>query len=334
MRRSVAFVVLFVGNAGAQEPPFKSGISIVEVDAAVAGKAGPIEGLQLGDFAVKDNRQPVTLRYSSHDEAPLDIVFSFELSKMMASKLTQVRVAAEMAMAELREGDRVAVMAFKENARVELPLTGDLKAAKLRIRNGLADAAFGGGAFILPAAAAAAKYLSSLPEPHGRRVVLMFTGDAGSGLKEQNHMGVAQDLWEAEASLSAMVIPNALTRITHDNNPAHLAGLAQLGLSFGFSVFDFIDDVAEQTGGEVVYSASVGAVRLADNPYAVNPNTSLRQVVQQMRRRYRLYYDMPSGKPGQRRQIHIELSPSAQTQHPDARIIGRKGYVIPKLGSK
>jgi len=279
---------------------------------------------------VQDNRHPVTLRYGQQDESLLDVVFLFEISKLMASKVLQVRIASEMAMAELREGDRVAVMSFKEKARVELPLTSDLKAAKLRIRNGLADAAFGGSAYILPAAAAAAKYLSTLPEPHGRRVVLIFTGDAGSGFKDQNHIGVAQDLWEADASLSAMVIPNVLTRITHDNNPAHFAALGGLGYSFGFSMFDFIDDVVEQTGGEVVYSANAGAIRKGDNPYAADPNTSLRQVMRQMRRRYRLYYDMPPGKPGQRRQIQIQLSPHAQALHPDARIIGRKGYVMPK----
>jgi hypothetical protein len=40
--------------------------------------------------------------------------------------------------------------------------------------------------------------------------------------------------------------------------PALFGVLSQLGLAFGFSVFDLIDDVAEQTGGEMVYSASVG----------------------------------------------------------------------------
>ena len=99
-------------------------------------------------------------------------------------------------------------------------------------------------------------------------MALIFKGDAGSGLKDQNHIGVAQDLWEADASLSAMVIPNVLTRITHDNNPAHFAALGGLGYSFGFNMFDFIDDVVEQTGGEVVYSANAGAVRKEDNPYA------------------------------------------------------------------
>ena len=107
-------------------------------------------------------------------------------------------------------------------------------------------------------------------------MVLIFKGDAGSGLKDQNHIGVAQDLWEADASLSAMVIPNVLTRITHDNNPAHFAALGGLGYSFGFNMFDFIDDVVEQTGGEVVYSDNAGAAR-KEEPLCrrVSPNQSL-----------------------------------------------------------
>lgn len=329
MRRSGALFALFTALLGAQDLPFKSGISIVEIDAAVVSKAGPIEGLQMSDFAVQDNRQPVKLRYGSQDESPLDVVLVFELTKVMASKLTQIRAAAEMAMAELREGDRVAVMTFSEEARINQPLTGDLKAVKVLVRNGLYGAAFGGTPFILPAAEAAARYLAAQPEPHGRRVVVMFTGDAGFALKDQNHMGVAKDLWEADTSLSAMVIPNALTRITRDTDPTHYRLLAGF-----FNLYDYIDDVAEETGGEVVYSASVGTVRQQDNPYAVNANASLREVMRQMRRRYRLYFDMPQGKPGQRRQILIDLSPEARALHPDARIIGRKGYVIPKTSAE
>jgi VWFA-related protein len=331
---STAFVAAFAALAAAQSLPFRSDVSVVEVDVAVAGKEGPIHGLRLTDFAVQDNRKPVALRHASQDESALDVVFLFELSKLMTPKLLQVRVAAEMAMADLRDADRVAVMSFNREARLELPLTGDLKAAKVGVRNGLAGAAFAGSASILPAAEAAAKYLSTFPEPHGRRIVVMFTGDAGVGLKDQSHLRVAQDFWEADASLSAMVIPNVLTRILHDSNPSHFGAVHQLALAFGFSVQDTIDDVAELTGGEVVYSATVDDIRTEDNPYAANPNTSLREVMRQTRRRYRLYYDLPAGSPGQRRQIHVELSPAAKALHPGARIIGRKGYVMPKAGAQ
>lgn len=328
--------ILCAAIAAAQNPanpPFKSAVSVVEVDVVVAGKEGAIDGLQLTDFAVQDNRRPVDLRYVSHEETTLDAVLAFEVSRLMAPKLTQMRAAAEMALAELREGDRVAVMSFNQEPRMEQPLTGDLKSAKVLLRNGLSGALFDGKAALLPAAEAAAKYLDTFPEPHGRRIVVMFTGDAGFSDKDQNHTGVAKDYWTGDASLFAMVFPNVITRITHDANPMHFNAARQFALAFGYSVADSVDEVVELTGGEAVYSATVGDIRKEDNPYAANPDASLREVMRQARRRYRLYYDLPEGRPGQSRQIHVELSAAAQALHPGARIIGRKGYVMPKPGS-
>ncbi len=158
--------IFFAAVAAAQHPanpPFRSAVSVVEVDVAVAGREGPIDGLQLGDFAVQDNHRSVALRYVSQEETALDVVLLFEVSKLMAPKLTQVRAAAEMVLAELRGSDRVAAMSFNQDAHLELPLTGDLKAAKVGVRNGLSGALFSGRAALLPAAEEAAKYLARLP---------------------------------------------------------------------------------------------------------------------------------------------------------------------------
>jgi VWFA-related protein len=313
MIRAAIFSVILAACASAQEPAFKADISLVEIDALVIGRTGVVEGLQRGDFAVRDNRKPVSLRYVSQETAPLDIVLLFETSKLMGKKLNQLTVAAELAMAEFRERDRVAIMSFNEDIRVELPFTADLKEAKRRIRIGLQDAAFGMNPFVLAAADGAEKYLAAQPEPHQRRVVLMFTGDAGFGMKKENHMAVAKALWNDDAFLSAVVIPNGLTRVTHDDNPQHFQSLQLLSFLAGFSLYDFVDDVAEQTGGEVVY-----------------PGTPLRPMIERMRKRYKLYYDRPAGKPGERRQVQVTLGPATQALHPDARIVARKGYVSPK----
>ena len=135
-------------------------------------------------------------------------------------------------------------------------------------------------------------------------------------------MGVAKDLWNADTILSAVVIPTSWTRFIYDDNPYHIFGLMALPK---INRFDYVDDIAEQTGGETIYTEDAGPMRADPNPYV-----TLQQVIQRMRRRYRLYYDMPEAKPGQRRRVEIELSPAAQRLHPGARIVGRKGYVTPK----
>ena len=111
---------------------------------------------------------------------------------------------------------------------MELPLTGDIKEVKRRIRPGLAYATFAGKPFVLPAVAEAAKYFAAGPEPHRRRAILMFGANAGSGVSKQNHMGVAKDLWNADTMLSAIVMPTSWTRFIYDDNPYHMFGLMAL----------------------------------------------------------------------------------------------------------
>jgi hypothetical protein len=170
-----------------------------------------------------------------------------------------------------------------------------------RLRLGLLNATFVKRPFILPNVEASVQYLPQA-EQRRQRAILMFTGDAGFALKDQNPIAVSKDFWQADVMLSAFVIPTTLTKLTHDDNPYHAHALAMLG----FRLFDYADDVAEQTGGEMVYAGDAGSVHRDPNP-----NLALRGAVQRMRRRYKLYYDMPPGKPGQRRKIEVELSRAA-----------------------
>jgi hypothetical protein len=322
--RGIALAAILLACASAQEPAFKADVSLVEIDAEVIGNGAVIEGLQVGDFAVKDDREPVAIRYCLWERASLDLVLIFDLSKVMAPQRTQLTAASETAMAELREGDRVAVMSFDERPQVELPLTGDLEDVQRRTRIGLAEATFGTGfPSVLSAATAAAIYLSGQPGSHQRRAILMFTADIGSG-KRESHIATAKTFWNNDTLLSAMVIPSLLSLFTHDDNPLHFGAIQSLGYVMKFSPFDSIDEVAALTGGEVVYSENTGYAR-GD----LTPNATLRKVIERMRHRYKLYYGRPAGKPGQVRHVEVALSSAARALHPDARIVARKGYVIP-----
>jgi hypothetical protein len=94
MSRDPVLALALATCLAAQDPSFKAGISIVEIDAQVFDKNGIIDGLTQVDFAVQDNRQPVTLRYCVEEETPLDLVLLLELSKMMAPNRMKLRGAA------------------------------------------------------------------------------------------------------------------------------------------------------------------------------------------------------------------------------------------------
>jgi hypothetical protein len=74
MHRNATIVfVLWIAGVAAQEPVFRAGVSMVEVDAQVIGKSGVIDGLSVGDFVVKDRGRLVSLRYCAQDDPPLDL---------------------------------------------------------------------------------------------------------------------------------------------------------------------------------------------------------------------------------------------------------------------
>ena len=73
---------------------------------------------------------------------------------------------------------------------------------------------------------------------------------------------------------------------------------------------------AAKTGGEAVD--------------ADDPGHTFREMLRRIRRRYSIYYAMPAGKPGSSRSVEVDLSPQGRSRYPDAQVLARKGYVMPK----
>jgi hypothetical protein len=121
--------------------------------------------------------------------------------------------------------------------------------------------------------------------------------------------------------LSGVVIPSSWTRFLNDDNPYRIFGL----ISAGINRFDYVDDIAAQTGGETIYTDDAGSLKRTTDPYI-----EIRRAIDRMRRRYVLYYDMPAVKPGQRRRVSVELNTASRSAHPDARVIGQRGYIVPR----
>ncbi len=325
MGRPSIVLLLAVMNLTPQELTFKTGISIVEIDASVFDDHGVVEALKQGDFVLKDNGQPVSLRYCELQESPLDLLFLVELSKMMRPNRDALRAAAEVAMAAVREGDRLGAITFGEDARLELPLMSDLKEARRRLRFGMAYAAFAGKPFVLSALSEAVRYQATQQKSNRRRAILMLTANTGFGLTD-SHAAVTKELWNADAVLGGVVLPTSWTRLIYDPNPYRIFGMMNMPEMFPRN--DYIDGVAQNTGGEIIYTADAGTIKATPDAYL-----AVRHAIERMRKRYRLYYTIPEAKAGQTRHVRIELSKAAQLAHPDAKIMGRSGYIVPKHDS-
>src|SRR5271167_4925699 len=110
---SLLRIAALAGLAMAQEHGvYKTGVSLVHVDVEVTDGLRLLTGFHKEDFRVLDNKAPQIILYLSQEETPLDLILLFGIIGSMNSKLERIVSYAHSALAQLSQGDRVAVMVF------------------------------------------------------------------------------------------------------------------------------------------------------------------------------------------------------------------------------
>ena len=301
----VALALMLALICSAQEAPtFRSDVSLIRVDAEVTDGIKTLKGFRKEDFVVKDKGQPQQVLYFSQDEVPLDLILLFDISSSMRPNVERVASSAHVALAELRPGDRVAIMTFHRSSQIVAPLSEDLAGIERTIDEKVLDGKFRGGTHLLAGVDDAAKYFLEQPRNEHRRAVLILTDNYGQRSRQGNT--VVHRLWEADASLSGLIIRRPGDQVV--NTVAMAMNPLILALREG------MEGVAEKTGGDTLKAGNAGE--------------DFREMMRRIRQRYSLYYAMPQGKPGEQRMVKVELSSEALSQYPKARVRAPKGYIM------
>jgi VWFA-related protein len=280
----------------AQDPIYRSDVALVRVDAQVTDGKTALDGLQKEDFIVKDNGVTRSILYCSQDEQALDLMLLFDISDSMFPGIRRLAASAHTALTELRQGDRVALADFNTRSWLMTPFNDNLKEVEESVSR-VVDLRFGGGTFILSAINDAAQYFAKNADKQRRRAILIFTDDDGQ--YSMSEKKVVDRMWESDVLLCGLIIPTPGSR----GSVFRLPGESMTG-------------VAAKTGGEVVN--------------ADDPGHAFREMLRRIRKRYSIYYEMPPGSPGKSRTVSVELNENAKGRYPDAIVLARKGYVIPK----
>jgi len=189
-----------------QDPVFRSGVSLIRVDAAVSDASGRIlTDLTKDDFRVFDDGKPQPIVSFSFEEEPLDVVLLFDTGGNMHSKFLPLIRAVELGFHELKPGDRAAVMVYSGFSVQLLPLTANFGAVNDAILLGVLKQRFGGPSKLVPAADDAAKHFLAEPTTHRRRAILAIS-DKTAG--KQPDADALRDLWQANAVLSELILAN------------------------------------------------------------------------------------------------------------------------------
>ena len=278
----------------AQDPVFRTDVSLVRVDAQVTRAHEIVEGLRKEDFLILDNGKPQSILYCTQDEEPLDLLLLFDTSGSMLPSMRRLAASAHTALSELRKGDRVAVANFNTAASLIAPFNDDLQEAGEAVGR-IVDVRFGGGTHILKAIEDGAKFFAQHGDPHRRHAILIFTDNFGQSSASEKD--VVKRMWESDVLLCGLIIRSG-----------------DAGAFPGMASEDMLG-VAQKTGGETVN--------------ADDPGHTFREMLRRMRKRYSIYYAMPVGKSGAARQVSVELAPDAKSRYPNAEVLARKGYLIP-----
>jgi len=285
-----------------QTPPaFRTGVSVVRADADVRDGRNTIDGLTANDFRITDNGQPQKILYFGHTDEPLDIILLFDTSGSMMPAVQQVSDVAQLALATLRPDDRAAVMAFDADTALVADFTSDIAAIDDVIRRRVLTRPPRANIQIQSSAAEAARHFRTQPAGNRRRVVVIVTDNMG--LKKDGR--AIADFWESDAVLAGVVVPG-LASMRH----------SRMMSPIGWFGIGGIDDIVSRTGGEKLKVDNAG--------------DGVRQMMQRLRQRYTLHYEMPAARPGDERHVKITLTGDAARQYRHARITAREGYTVPE----
>ncbi len=120
--------------AGAQ---FTSGVSLVEVYAAVVDRGGvPVTGLGRGDFTVLEDGAPQVLSAFAEGDFPLSVAVAVDRSFSMAPRLATEVSAARTLLGDLRPQDQSTLVAIGSEVETLAPLSAD-RAAQMRALSAL-----------------------------------------------------------------------------------------------------------------------------------------------------------------------------------------------------
>ena len=211
-------------------------------------------------------------------------------------------------MSDLRQGDRVAVLAFgvtADDCRNELisDFTADFGAVGRSVGSQALQGEgprFSGFCSIQGGLSGAAQLLLDSPGGNRRRAIVIVTDDKGVPVRSEIVRDTVRDLWKANAVVIGVIVHSGEVVIT--------IGPPYRGARYA----------ADKTGGDILKAQDAAGGLPRKCCIVCEPG------------RYSLYYALPpQGKPGEERKIHVQLSPAATKRYPRAEVRARTGYVVP-----
>jgi VWFA-related protein len=328
-----SFLAAGLLSAAEEEFVFRSDVSLVRVDAQVVDRGNrPITGLTVEDFVLLENGKPQTIRNFAREEMPIDILILLDVSGSMQAHVERVASAGREALMVLGPEDRVAIMVFDRSTRVRLPFQKDRTQVERGLSDVLRQETFDGGTDIERGLRDAINYVSRQARRDARRAIVILTDDQSERGTDQNE--IERSLASTSIVLSSLIAPDVMgTGGWSRGGGGHPGGWPPSGGGMGGPLGGIILGRRGPYGGSrypsgpVMYprTRSAGTAEMSrrsgGESLRVDDAGALETTLTRLRQRYAMHFSLPEGvKPGQERDIEVQLTAAALKRYPDAQV--------------
>src|SRR6185369_3450638 len=109
---------------------------LVTIPVRISGKDGRgIPSVQQSEFKIFENGEEQQIAYFQNEEQPFTVALLLDMSYSTVFKLHDIQAAADLFVGQLREQDKVMIVAFDEKVRVLCKPTSDRKVMRLAIES-------------------------------------------------------------------------------------------------------------------------------------------------------------------------------------------------------
>lgn len=314
--------------------------NLVTIPVTVLDRDGRfVSGLQQNDFQIFEDGIQQKIEYFASLEQPFTVVLMIDVSNSTQFKIDEIQNAAIAFINQLRQNDRVMVIAFDEKVKVLAQPTSN----RNTLRNAIRQINFGGGTSLYEAVNYTIN--QELKRVSGRKAIVLFTDGVDTTSRRATYQSTVKEAEE----LDAMIYPirfdtsgfmnggNTGGSGRYPNPPSRRSGGSVLGQILGAILTG--GNVQVGTGGGTSSGdyqkgrryleelASVSGGRKFEASTIYNLDAAFSGIAEELRRQYAIgYYPESEGQAGQRKQIKVRVDKSnAVVRAKNSYIVGANG---------
>ena len=346
MSRAVCFflVACFVPAIADDDVVFRSDVSLVRVDAQVVdGGNRAITHLNAEDFILREEGRAVPIRNFASENLPVDILFLLDVSASMRPHVERIADASGQALTVMGKDDRMGIMVFDRSTRVRLAFSSSRSEVQREFDRLLSQERFNGGTDITNAMLDAAGYIRREGRREARRAIVILTDDQTQ--LERDDAAVSRALTRADAVMCALIAPDAMQNRRYPGG-GQRRGTWGGGPGVGGPLGGIIlgprggggrsGGSGGGMGGSRTHSAGTAQIARdsGGDSMSVDDASALEETLSRIRQRYALFFHLPDDvRPGQERNIEVDLTPAARRRFADAEVRYRRVYMTPDGGA-